>query len=150
LTAVLERRPPLSPEAVTAEIAAVLKEYGVTTVRGDRYAGEWPRERFRVHGIHYEPSDLNRSEAYLAFLPMLTSGKVDLLDNARMLNQFVGLERRVARSGKDSVDSAPNQHEDVANSVALALVNARAGERRSQLVFTSVPIRQPTNFGQYN
>jgi hypothetical protein len=139
LTAVLERRPPLSPEAVTAEIAAVLKEYGVTTVRGDRYAGEWPRERFRVHGIHYEPSDL-----------MLTSGKVDLLDNARMLNQFVGLERRVARSGKDSVDSAPNQHEDVANSVALALVNARAGERRSQLVFTSVPIRQPTNFGQYN
>ena len=150
LDCVLERKPPLSPEAVTAEIAAVLKEYGVTMVRGDRYAGEWPRERFRVHGIHYEPSDLNRSEACLAFLPMLTSGKVDLLDNARMLNQFVGLERRVARSGKDSVDSAPNQHEDVANSAALALVNARAGEGRSQLVFTSVPSGRATNFGQYN
>ena len=102
----LRRKPPLSPEAVTAEFAAVLKEYRISTVRGDRYAGLWPAERFREHGITYEPADMNRSEIYLAFLPMLTSGKVDLLDHPRMINQFVGLERRTARSGKDSVDWA--------------------------------------------
>jgi hypothetical protein len=60
-----------------------------------------------VNGIRYEPAAMNRSEAYLAFLPMLTSGKVDLLDNLRLINQFAGLERRTARSGKDSIDSAP-------------------------------------------
>ena len=126
LDCVLERKPPLSPEAVTAEFAAVLKEYRVSTVRGDRYAGLWPADRFRAHSISYEPSDLNRSEVYLAFWPMLTSGKVDLLDHQKMISQFVGLERRTARSGRDSVDSSPNQHEDIANSVALALTSARA------------------------
>ena len=115
LDCVLERKPPLSPEAVTAEFAAVLKEYRISTVRGDRYAGLWPAERFREHGITYEPADMNRSEIYLAFLPMLTSGKVDLLDHPRMINQFVGLERRTARSGKDSVNSGRvNHHEDIA------------------------------------
>ena len=126
LDCVLERKPPLSPEAVTAEFAAVFREYRISTVRGDRYAGLWPADRFRAHDITYEPADMNRSEIYLAFLPMLTSGRVDLLDHPRMISQFVGLERRTARSGKDSVDSGRvNQHEDIANSVALALTSAR-------------------------
>ena len=69
---------------------------------------------------------MNRSELYLAFLPLLNSGRLDLLDNARMVAQLVGLERRTARSGKDSVDHAPGGHDDIANAVAgaasLALV----------------------------
>src|SRR5207244_1248716 len=46
LDRVLEVVPPFSPEEVVAKFASVLKEYGCTTVRGDHYAGEWPRERF--------------------------------------------------------------------------------------------------------
>jgi hypothetical protein len=136
LDCVLERRPPLSPEAVTEEFCATLREYGIQSVVGDRYAGLWPTERFAVNGIRYEPAAMNRSEAYLAFLPMLTSGKVDLLDNLRLINQFAGLERRTARSGKDSIDSAPNQHEDLANAAALALVSARAPARRTPVAQT--------------
>ena len=45
-----------------------------------------------------------------------------------MVAQFVGLERRAARSGKDTVDHAPGAHDDVANSVAgvVSLLSDRA------------------------
>ena len=35
-----------------------------------------------------------------------------------MVAQFVGLERRTSRAGKDSVDHAPGAHDDLSNSVA--------------------------------
>ena len=60
-----EVRPPFSPEAVTSEFADLLKSYRVTKVIGDRYAGEWPREQFRKHGIKYEPSADPKGTLYL-------------------------------------------------------------------------------------
>ena len=125
LDCVAERKPPFSPEAVVADFAALVKSYRVNSVRGDRYAGAWPRERFQVHGITYEPADHNRSELYLAFLPMLNSGRVELLDNGRMITQFAGLERRTANSGRDSVNHTVGFHDDIANAVAGALVIAQ-------------------------
>ena len=71
-----------------------------------------------MHGIRYEAAELNRSELYLGFLPLLNSGRPDMLDNPRMITQFVGLERRTARSGRDSIDHAPGAHDDLANCVA--------------------------------
>jgi hypothetical protein len=41
-----------------------------------------------------------------------------LLDNARLISQLVGLERRTARSGRDSIDHAPGAKDDVVNAVA--------------------------------
>jgi hypothetical protein len=38
---------------VVEDFARLLSTYQVTTVVGDRYAGEWPREAFRRHGIAY-------------------------------------------------------------------------------------------------
>jgi hypothetical protein len=122
LDCVLERKAPFNPDAVVWEFAQTLKSYRVATVTGDRYAGEWPRERFQAHGITYQAAAPNRSELYLAFLPLLNSGRVDLLDSPRMVAQFVGLERRSSRSGRDSVDHAPGAHDDIANAVAGALV----------------------------
>ena len=122
LDCVLERKAPFNPDAVTSEFAQTLKSYRVSTVTGDRYAGEWPRERFQAHGITYQPAEMNRSELYLAFLPLLNSARVDLLDSPRMVAQFVGLERRTSRAGRDTVDHAPGAHDDVSNAVAGALV----------------------------
>lgn len=113
-----ERKAPFSPDSVVPEFAETLKAYRIATVVGDRYAGAWPRERFSVHGVTYRTADLNRSELYLAFLPLVNSGRVDLLDSSRMVAQFVGLERRTSRAGKDSVDHAPGAHDDIANAVA--------------------------------
>ena len=125
LDAIAERKAPFSPDAVVTEFADLLKAYGVNTVRGDRYAGAWPRERFAAHGIAYEPADLNRSELYLAFLPILNSGRADLLDNERMVTQFAGLERRTSRSGRDTVDHGVGSQDDVSNAVAGVLVMAQ-------------------------
>jgi len=122
-----ERRPPFSPDDVCAEFAAVLKTYRVYQVHGDHYAGEWPRERFRVHGIEYTPAEHTKSELYLELLPRVNAGRVELLDETRLRAQLLGLERRTARSGKDSVDHPPGGHDDVANAAAGALVQAIGG-----------------------
>lgn len=110
-----------------ADYAATLTSYRVTEVTGDRYAGEWPRERFQVHGIRYVPSARVKSDLYRELLPAVNAARCELLDVPRLAAQLVGLERRVARGGKDSVDHAPGGHDDVANAVAGALVLAGAG-----------------------
>ncbi len=124
LDAIREVRPPFSPEAVTQDFAAVLQLYGVQRVHGDRYAGEWPRERFRTHGIDYALSDAPKSEIYRDFLPLLNSGRADLLNLPRLASQLCGLERRTARSGRDSIDHPPGGHDDLANVAAGALLLA--------------------------
>jgi hypothetical protein len=118
LDAVRERRPPFSPEDVVGEFAVLLKRYGISRITGDRYAGEWPRERFRERGISYEPAARPKSDLYRDLLPLINSRKIELLDDARLLIQLVGLERRTARGGRDSIDHAPGAHDDVANAVA--------------------------------
>lgn len=122
LDAVRERKPPFSPESVTAEYCALLKSYRITRVTGDRYAGEWPREQFRRGGICYDCSEKSKSELYRDLLPMINSGRVDLLEHDRLQTQLIGLERRTARGGRDSIDHAPGGHDDIANAVAGCLV----------------------------
>lgn len=122
LDAVRERKPPFSPEDVVTEFCALLKLYGLREVTGDRYAGEWPRERFRKEGIAYKLADRPRSDLYRDLLPILNSGRADLLDSDRLVHQIVSLERRVARGGRESIDHPPQGHDDLANSVAGALV----------------------------
>ena len=118
LDCVRETRPPFSPEGVVAEYTTLLKSYRISRVRGDRYAGEWPREQFKKRGIDYFTAEKAKSDLYLDLLPAVNSGLVDLLDHERLVSQLCGLERRTARSGKDSIDHSPGQHDDVANAVA--------------------------------
>jgi hypothetical protein len=124
LDLVRERPPPFSPEAVVAEWAALLRSYGVSTVHGDRYGGEWPRERFGVHGLLYQVADRAKSDLYRELLPLLNSGRVELLDLPRLLTQLGSLERRTARGGRDTIDHGPGGRDDVANAAAGALVLA--------------------------
>jgi hypothetical protein len=123
LDAVRERKPPFSPEDVVSEFAELLKSYRIQKVVGDRYAGEWPVERFREHGVTYEPAAKPKSDLYRDLLPAINSRKVDLLDDARLIAQLVSLERRTARGGKDSIDHAPGSHDDVCNAVAGVIVS---------------------------
>lgn len=121
-----ERRPPFSPEAVVEEFAGILKSYKLSAVTGDRYSGAWCPERFAHHGIHYEASERTKSEIYGAALPLLNSGRVELLQHRRLEAQLLGLERRTSRAGKDSIDHGPGGHDDAANSACGALVQAAA------------------------
>ena len=100
LDCVREVRAPFNPSDATWELAQTLKQYGVTKTRGDRYAGAWPSEQFKKVGISYEASELNKSQLYLEALPILNSGRCELLDIPRLHAQMLGLERRTARGGK--------------------------------------------------
>jgi hypothetical protein len=126
LDAVRETRPPFSPDAVVAEYASLLKAYGISRVIGDRYGGAWPPERFAAHGIEYVTADKTASDYYLELLPILNSGRAELLDHPRLAAQLCSLERSAARSGKENISHPPNAHDDVANCVAIAMVTALA------------------------
>lgn len=126
LDALMEIKAPFSPESATKRLAEELfRPYRIAKIRGDRYAGEWPRERFAANNIEYIPADMTRSEIYLSVLPEMNSANVSLLDHSRMIAQFCGLERRTSRAGRDTIDHKPGSHDDICNSVAGALLLAK-------------------------
>jgi len=129
LDCVRERKPPFNPADVVAEFASTMKLYRVHGVSGDRYAGEWPRERFREHEISYEAANKPKSDLYRELLPLLNSRQVELLDHSRLAAQLCNLERRTARGGRDSIDHPPGGHDDMINAAAGALVRAADGDR---------------------
>ena len=124
LDAIREVVPPFSPNAVVEQFAEVLRQYQVWTIYGDRYAGEWCREPFIQRNVGYEISERAKSDIYRNFLPLLNSRAVALLDHRRMRQQFLALERRTTRGGKDSIDHPPGGHDDIANAVAGACLAA--------------------------
>ena len=133
LNVALEIRPPFDPDVAVADCAALLRQYGITRITGDRYAGQWPVARFAAHGITFEQSARPKSDLYLDFLPIANAKRAELLDIPRLAAQLTGLERRTARSGKDSVDHAPGGHDDIANAVCGVLVELDL-DRRPALV----------------
>ena len=127
LDVIREVKPPFSPEQMTEEFAECCKKYHLREVTGDRYAGEWPREQFRKHGVTYQTAEKSKSEIYKELLAPLNSGSIELLDNPKLIAQLRGLERRTARGGKDSIDHQPNAHDDLINAAAGALVRCIGG-----------------------
>jgi hypothetical protein len=116
--AIREARPPFSPEAVVDEFANLCKSYRITRIVGDHFGGEFVREPFRRHGMIYELSQQPKSDLYRDLLPLLNSARILLPRSDRTVNQIVGLERKVSRAGKDSIDHGPHGHDDLANCVA--------------------------------
>lgn len=119
---------PFNPTGVVEEAAALLKTYRCYSVTGDRYAGEWPREAFRAHGIRYTVSTLDRSALYLEMLPRVNAGTVELPNDATLLRELRGLERRRGTAGRDRIDHRSGSHDDRANTVAGVL--SAIGRRR--------------------
>ena len=130
LDAVREVRPPFSPDSVVDDFVKLLAIYHIREVTGDRWGGEFVREQFEKRGVAYKISERTKSEIYKELLPLLNSGRVELLDLPRLRAQLCGLERRTARGGRDSIDhppgspGAPAAHDDVINAAAGALVIA--------------------------
>jgi len=106
---------------------------------------------FREHGVEYERSDKVRSELYLEFLPLVNSGRVEWIDNPRIVAQLCGLERRVARSGRDTIDHGRSGHDDIANVVAGAACLAAADEGRTVISPEALAMAwQATAYGRGN
>ena len=75
-----------------------------------------------MHGITYEHAEKPKSQIYGEALPLLNSKRVELLDISRLRSQLIGLERRTARGGRDSIDHAPGAHDDLCNAACGVLV----------------------------
>ena len=125
LDCLVEIQAPFNTALATASVAAVLRSYRLHDTMGDDHAKGWVIAEFARHGITFNsrPTEMNRSTIYLETLPLFTAGRVRLLDNSRLVSQYVALERRVLPAGKDRVDH-PNRsghHDDLSNACAGAL-----------------------------
>lgn len=136
LDAVRERRPPFSPDDVTEEFAQLLKSYGLRRAQGDRYAAQWVVERFQRHGIRFEHSERSKSDIYREFVAPVNGERVALLDLPVLRAQLLGLERKVSRGGRDSIDHRPGGRDDVANAAAGALTGAISRGNRTPFAAT--------------
>ena len=126
IDAVREIRPPFSPEGAISELSAFFKSYRVSRITLDRWGVDFPAEQFRKHGISCDTSEKTKSDIYLEFLPLLNSGRVEILDDSRLIKQLLSLERRIARGGRTSVDrpAGGSHHDDKINSAAGSAVLA--------------------------
>jgi hypothetical protein len=119
---VVRGRPaPFDPRSTAHEFATLARQYRCSKVTGDLFAGEWVAGAFKDAGINYETSPLPKSQLYLEALPHFNRGAIRIPDLPVLLRELRSLERRVHRSGRDSVDHPPRGSDDYANVVCGAL-----------------------------
>jgi hypothetical protein len=121
---VREVLPPFDPYAVAGELAGTLRAYGLREAQSDRFAGAWVTDAFLRHGIVVSQDAVPKSELYVACLPFLMAGRVELLDMPKLRTQLAGLERRRRAGGRDVVDHVPGARDDLANAVVGAVLRA--------------------------
>jgi hypothetical protein len=116
---------------IVREIATRLRHYRLTEIRGDKYAGAWIRQAFEREGIRYREAEIDKSTAYLEAEPLLTQGRVELLDHPQLIRELTLLERRPRPQGRTLVEHPHGGHDDYANSMclAVALVAKLAAQR---------------------
>ncbi len=134
-----EIQPPFNPQSAVAEVAALLKSYGVRSCVGDKYSAGFVIEAFRKHGITYSYSERDRSQIYIEALPLFTAGRARLVDNKKLVMQFASLERRTSPVGRDRVDHGREGHDDLCNAAAGALALNATG--RAPMVISREVLR---------
>ena len=111
--ALLLIRPPFSVTAAAERTAALCRAYGVSILRGDRFAAGFSDEAFTRAGLELRPAELTTSDAHLSLAAAIGSGRVRLLDHPELLKELRGLERRRGGS-KDRVSHRVGAHDDLA------------------------------------
>jgi hypothetical protein len=120
---------PHEPSVVVDRFCRILKDYRISKVKGDRYGAEWVSSAFKNRGISYESSELDKSSIYMEVLPAFAERRITLIDDKRLITELRMLERKPRTGGRaDSVDHAPNMHDDAANAACGALWLAGASK----------------------
>ncbi len=122
-------------EGVVKEITKTLKTYRLSSVVGDRYAGQWVRQAFEAQGISYQESE-EKSKVYLEIEPAFAQGRIDILDHPQLIRELKILERRPRAGGRVVVDHPHGGHDDYANALALAAVKAIAAESSGLQIYS--------------
>jgi hypothetical protein len=119
---IVEIKPPFRPSDAVAQIAGILKSYGINRCVGDKWALGFVANEFERNGITLNHADKPGSELYRQCLPIITSMRCRLLDHPRMISQFSNLERRALPGGNERIDHPRGQHDDVSMVTAGCLV----------------------------
>jgi hypothetical protein len=104
---------PFNPRDAAYKFAGLLREYHVSAVWGDTYAGQTFVHDYRTHGVSYCSPVPPASEQYEMFEPILNAGEVELLDHDKQQEQLLTL---VMRGSK--ITHAHGEHDDCANALA--------------------------------
>jgi len=119
--------PPFDPRKAVARFEPVLREYGISRVTGDKYAGETFIKDFESRGIKYDVAAWTKSEIYEALEPRLNAREIALPDVPLLEQQLLGLVWRGAK-----IDHQPGEHDDWANAAAGVVQVLGAPARRKQ------------------
>jgi hypothetical protein len=134
------RSAPHDPGEVAAEFADLLRAYGCAMTWGDNFSGEWVASAYRSNLVNYQKCPIPKSQIYLEVAPAFNRHLIEIPEIPKLTRELRLLERRVHRSGKDTVDhgAAANDHDDWANALAgCALMTLQPREP------------PPTYFGSY-
>ena len=137
----LRRRAGRTPRAPVTAFPPEVDAVPVRVLLARPMRREHRRDAFRRHGIAYAVCDKPKSDLYRDALPLLTSAKVELLDDPRLASQLLALERRTSWGGRDSIDHPPGAHDDVVNAAVGALVMTWSTRRVSTARLTAGGIR---------
>ena len=110
---------PFDPYAAVSRFAAVMREWGIHSTVGDRYAGQVFQIAYLKEHISYEVCALPASKLYESLEPSLNAHEIILLDHAVLESQLLSL---TWRAGK--IDHPVGETDDFANSAAGALLLA--------------------------
>lgn len=111
-------------ESIVAEIADLIRPYGIGTVIGDKYAGDWPDQMFRKVHVTYTPYEGSKAQAYKESIPFFAGLRVELLDDAVQTRQFRLLEKTERIGGKPPViDHPKGGTDDRSNALAYAIAH---------------------------
>jgi hypothetical protein len=139
--------PPFDTESAVERCALVLKSFGISFAKADKYAGLWPTQSFQRHGIGLGAIELDKAAIYREVAPLFVSGLVSLVDDTRLEVELRQLERTPRAGGRgDAIDHAPGRgsHDDRINAVAGALWMASKLQwsgRSAQQMLTHDPSR---------
>jgi phage terminase large subunit-like protein len=128
LDALLEFIPPFDPGLVIQEIVEVSRHYRIRKIIQDRHAVAWIANDFKPHGIEVEISDKTKSQIYEHFAVAMNKNLVELLDNKRLKDQVINLQKYLRPGGMVKIDHVSGAHDDVINAVAGAVVLAVLAE----------------------
>jgi len=122
-----EKKPRFIAADTIREFSHLLRSYGITEIVSDNYAAGFSADEWARNGIRFRACDNNTSENFLCALPLLSSRRGRLADDATLRKQLSGLQRRVV-AGHETVSHAQvaSAHDDVAAAVCGCLVEAAA------------------------
>jgi hypothetical protein len=129
---------PFNPRHAVAKFGNILRQWKITHVVGDAYAGQTFRADFEALGIQYTVSERSKHEYYEALEPLLTANELELLDAPKLQEQMLTLVWRGAK-----IDHLAGDHDDWADSCARACVLASGGELTDLEVWTILGSQEP-------